>query len=148
MFGVGELAGVFDVVLGASLCVGGFAFYVSARLQKFKRVLQGHGFAVGGASAGIRNGRRLDAGDIPFEAREINVDIAAGTECGDTADERFEIGASVLQVGVFGEHAVGLELAGEFLLEVFVRSELVVCGFRAPEKLGGIVAGRTVPGRV
>lgn len=89
-------------------CVGGFSLCVSAGLQEFDRILQGHGFAVRRTCARIRHGRRLDARDIPFEAREIHVDIATGAERGDTADESFEVGANVLQVGVFGEHAVRL----------------------------------------
>ena len=120
---------------------------VASTLASASGSLQRHGFAVGRARAGVGSFSRLCAGHIPFQAGEINFEIVAGANRGDTARERFEIGTDRLQICVLVQNAVGLQLAGEPVLELVIRSELFDGGWAAMKEFNGIVASWVVPAR-
>ena len=109
--------------------------------------MQRHGFAVGRPRAGVGNFSGFYAGHVPFQAGEIDFELAAGANRGDTAGERFEIGTDRLQICVVVQNAVSLKLVGKPAFEFVVRRELFDGGWAAMKELNGIVASRVVPAR-
>jgi hypothetical protein len=63
---------VFDVIVSAPECVSCFPSGVGIRFQEIDGPVKGHGFATRGTGAGIEDWLGFCAGEIPFQATEID----------------------------------------------------------------------------
>jgi len=139
--------GVLYVVFGGVESFGGFLLGVGVWFEERDGIAEGHGFAVGWTGARVGDIGGFDAGDIPFEACEFHGKRFGGVNDGDASLQRFEGGTFVLEISVLFENTLRLKLAGKFLFEFFVGSELVVGGFGAVvDELTRIIFGGIVPG--